>query len=79
MDVPISAAGSRLTDLVRRAEAGEPVWLTRHGVRVVRLAPMRDRPQASVILALVGSVQAEAARTAVPMPVALFTEDRPPC
>lgn len=79
MDVPVSDAKSRLTDLVRRAEAGEPVRLTRHGVPVVRLAPMRDRPTASVILALVQTVQAEAAQTAKPMPLALFDDDGLPC
>lgn len=79
MDVPVSDAKSRLTYLVRRAEAGEFVRLTRHGVPVLRPAPINDRPPAAVILALVGSVQAEAARTAKPMPLALFGDDGPPC
>lgn len=79
MDVPVSDAKSRLTDLVRRAEAGESVRLTRHGVPVVRLAPMRDRPPAAVILALLESVQAEAARTEKPMELALFDDDGLPC
>lgn len=79
MDVPVSDAKSRLTDLVRRAEAGEAVRLTRHGVPVVRLAPMRDRPPTAVILALVESVQAEAAQTAKPTPLALYDDDGLPC
>jgi prevent-host-death family protein len=37
MDVPVSDAKAQLTDLVRRAEAGEEVVLTRHGKPVVRL------------------------------------------
>jgi len=44
MNVPISEAKARLTDLVRRAEAGDEVLLTRHGRPVVRLAPLAGRP-----------------------------------
>lgn len=44
MNVPISEAKARLTDLVRRAEAGDEVVLTRHGRPVVRLAPVAGRP-----------------------------------
>lgn len=41
MDIPISRAGSELDDLVRRAEAGEEVVLTRDdGEPAVRLAPL---------------------------------------
>lgn len=38
--VSISDAKAQLTDLVRRAEAGEEVVLTRHGREAVRLAPV---------------------------------------
>ena len=44
MNIPISEAKARLTDLVRRAEAGDEVILTRHGRPVVRLAPLAGRP-----------------------------------
>ncbi len=44
MNVPISEAKAPLTDLVRRAEAGDEVVLTRHGRPVVRLAPVGARP-----------------------------------
>ena len=44
MNVPISEAKARLTDLVRRAEAGDEVVLTRHGRPVVRLAPLAGQP-----------------------------------
>ncbi len=40
MDVPVTEAKAQLTDLVRRAEAGETVVLTRHGVPVVQLTPV---------------------------------------
>jgi prevent-host-death family protein len=37
IEVPISEAKAKLADLVRRAEAGEDVALTRHGQVAVRL------------------------------------------
>lgn len=40
MRVSLSEAKAQLTDLVRRAEAGEDVVLTRHGHEVVRLQPV---------------------------------------
>lgn len=43
--VSITDAKAQLTDLVRRAEAGEEVVLTRHGRDTVRLAPLRVSPQ----------------------------------
>ncbi|WP_372707619.1 type II toxin-antitoxin system Phd/YefM family antitoxin [Brevundimonas sp.] len=43
--VSISDAKAQLTDLVRRAEAGEHVVLTRHGREVIRLAPVRTPNQ----------------------------------
>ena len=39
MHVAISDAKAQLTDLVRRAEAGEEVILTRHGRPAARLMP----------------------------------------
>jgi prevent-host-death family protein len=44
MNVPISEAKAHLTDLVRRAEAGDEIVLTRHGHPVVRLTPVPARP-----------------------------------
>jgi prevent-host-death family protein len=43
MEIPISEAKARLADLVRRAEAGDEVVLTRHGHAVVRLAPVQAK------------------------------------
>ena len=44
--VPISEAKAQLTDLVRRAEAGEVIVLTRHGREAVRLTPLRGKSKA---------------------------------
>lgn len=43
MEVNVSDAKGRLTDLVRRAEAGEDVVLTRRGRPTVRLVPVARR------------------------------------
>lgn len=40
MQVSLSDAKARLTELVRRAEAGDDVVLTRHGQPVIRLTPV---------------------------------------
>lgn len=40
MHVSVSDAKARLTDLVRRAEAGDEVILTRRGAPAVRLVPI---------------------------------------
>ena len=39
MQVTVSEAKAQLLDLVRRAQAGEEIILTKHGARVVRLVP----------------------------------------
>ena len=40
MNVSLSQAKAQLTELARRAEAGEEVILTRHGTPAVRLVPV---------------------------------------
>lgn len=40
MHIAVSDAKGKLTDLVRRAEAGDEVILTRHGHPVVKLTPV---------------------------------------
>jgi prevent-host-death family protein len=42
MNLAVSKAKSKLTDLVKRAELGEEVVLTRHGTQVVKLVPIRS-------------------------------------
>lgn len=41
MRISVSEAKAQLTELVRRAEAGETVVLTRHGREAVRLIPVQ--------------------------------------
>ncbi len=40
MEVSISEAKGHLAELVRRAEAGDDIFLTRHGKAAVRLVPI---------------------------------------
>lgn len=44
MKVSVSEAKGQLTELVRRAEAGDEIILTRHGLSAVRLVPVRIKP-----------------------------------
>lgn len=62
MQVPLSEAKAQLTELARRAEAGEEVLLTRRGHPAVRLVPAaRDKPDAderwALLEALYGSAK----------------------
>ena len=44
MRISVTEAKAQLTDLVRRAEAGDEVVLTRHGHATVRLVPVKAAP-----------------------------------
>lgn len=44
MNISVSDAKAQLTELVRRAEAGDEIVLTRHGKPAVRLTPVEARP-----------------------------------
>jgi prevent-host-death family protein len=44
MRVSVTEAKGQLTELVRRAEAGEEVVLMRHGHSAVRLVPVTAKP-----------------------------------
>lgn len=43
MHISVSEAKGKLTDLVRRAEAGDEIVLTRHGQPAVRLTPVEHQ------------------------------------
>ncbi len=75
MRVPVSEAKGQLTELVRRAETGEEIILTRHGVPAVRLAPVSATPNAEARRALMESVQAAAATKIAPGPAAARSQD----
>ena len=60
MQIPVSEARGKLTEVVRRAEAGDKVELTRHGKATFRLAPMRSSHDAGARRAVIAAVQAAA-------------------
>ena len=75
MQLAITDAKARLTDLVRRAEAGEEIVLTRHGHAVVRLVAMHAKPSAKEKAKLVAAIRARAASKATPGPAAAHSQD----
>ena len=44
MHIPVTEAKAQLTDLVRRAQVGEDITLTRHGHPAVRLVAIKPPP-----------------------------------
>ena len=75
MRISVSDAKSRLTDLVRRAEGGDEVVLTRHGhpaARLVAIKPMVDRKTRGTLLR---RLRAAAAAKAAPGPDAARSQD----
>jgi prevent-host-death family protein len=60
VDVSVTAAKAQLTELVRRAEEGEDVVLTRHGQPVARLSAVRRLPTREEKLALMEEIMAAA-------------------
>ena len=66
MRTAVSQAKGQLTELVRLAEAGEEVVLTRFGRDVVRLVPVSTRAAAGERRALMEAVRAAGRRKARP-------------
>jgi prevent-host-death family protein len=74
--ISVSDAKARLTDLVRRAEAGADVVLTRHGQAAVRLVPVRTKPlDVEARRALIASIQSAVAAKVKPGPDAARSQD----
>ena len=75
MRVSVTDAKAQLTELVRRAEAGDEVMLTRHGAPAVRLVPVYPVIDSSTRRALLEDVRASGARNATPGPSAARSQD----
>lgn len=75
MRVSVTEAKAQLTELVRLAEAGDEIILTRHGHAVVRLAPVRTAPGRKSRRALLEAVRAMAAAKAAIGPNAARSQD----
>lgn len=74
MQISVSDAKAQLTDLVRKAEAGEDVVLTRHGKPVLRLVPIVRKPTPEERARVFEDVRAAAAK-ASPGPDAARSQD----
>lgn len=57
----LAEAKARLTDLVRRAEAGEDVVLMRHGKAVARIVSIVQRPTQEQRVAVIAAIRKRAA------------------
>ena len=75
MQLAITDAKARLTDLVSRAEAGEEVVLTRHGNAVARLVPMHVKPSARRRAELIDALRAQAVARAAAGATAARSQD----
>ena len=64
MRVAVTNAKGQLTELIRRAEAGEEVVLTRHGRAVVRLVPVEAAVAPAARKKLLEAVRASGAARA---------------
>ena len=75
MRVAVTEAKARLTDLVRRAEAGEEVVLTRHGHAVAQVIALHNRPSAERRANIISSIRSRAARAIKKGPSAAESQD----
>lgn len=75
MKVSVSDTKGRLTDLVRRAEAGDEVVLTRHGQPAVRLVPVRPAGDPAARRRILETARARASRKAVQGPAAAGSQN----
>lgn len=62
MHLTVTKAKAKLTELIKRAEAGEEVILTRHGHDVVRLVALHNVPGADDRKSVIARVRESAAR-----------------
>lgn len=75
MNISVSDAKAQLTDLIRRAEAGEEIVLTRHGHPVVRLAPVAKVVNREKRARVLEEVMESARGRATPGPDAARSQD----
>lgn len=75
MQISVTDAKGQLTELVRRAEAGDEVILTRHGHAAVRLVPVNAVSDRKSRRALLEAVRISAAAKASAGPSAARSQD----
>ena len=75
MRISVTEAKGQLTELVRRAEAGEEIILTRHGHPVARLSPIKAAWDRENRLARLKSLATAASAKASEGPSAARSQD----
>jgi prevent-host-death family protein len=75
MQISVTEAKGQLTELVRRAEAGDEVILTRHGHLLVRLVPIRTVPDRKARRALLEEARGSALSASAQAPSAARSQD----
>ncbi|MEI9925194.1 MAG: type II toxin-antitoxin system prevent-host-death family antitoxin [Bradyrhizobium sp.] len=75
MRISVSDAKGQLTDLVRRAEAGDEIILTRHGQATVRLVPVKPLPDARARRKILEGVRSSGVAKAKAGPDAASSQD----
>lgn len=75
MEISVSDAKAQLTDLVRRAEAGEEVVLTRHGQPTAKIVSAKPKPTAAEKHALMTRIMEAGSKKALPGPCAARSQD----
>ncbi len=75
MRVSVTEAKGQLTDLVRRAEAGDEVILTRHGHPAVRLVPIKRPADPATRRAVLEAARKSGGAKALPGPDAARSQD----
>ena len=75
MQVSVSDAKGQLTDLVRRAEAGDEIILTRHGQPAVRLVAAKAAPDRVTRRRILEAVRTAGAAKAVRGATAARSQD----
>jgi prevent-host-death family protein len=75
MRVSVTEAKGQLTELVRRAEAGDEIVLTRHGHPAVRLVPVKAASDRQTRRSLLEAARASGAAKARPGPGAARSQD----
>jgi prevent-host-death family protein len=75
MRVSLTDAKAQLTELVRLAEEGEEVVLTRHGQPVARVTPIRRKPEPGERHRILEEFQKAVAGKGAPGPCAARSQD----
>ncbi|MBI4723599.1 MAG: type II toxin-antitoxin system prevent-host-death family antitoxin [Rhodomicrobium sp.] len=75
MQISVTDAKGQLTELVRRAEAGDEIVLTRHGQPAVRLVPLKPAPDRKTRRAVLEAIRKAARAKARPGPDAARSQD----